>query len=94
MKKSLIFLMMLTLTGPLSLFAAALQNTDSQAYELQIRQSGETYSSRYRIIENAQVDICFYGCEMTMLSTGQTVQVSPKDTVVIDSGVMSVTKGD
>jgi hypothetical protein len=36
----------------------------------------------------------FFGCEMTMLSAGQTVQVSPKDTVVIDSGVMSVTAGD
>jgi hypothetical protein len=94
MKKSLIFLMVLALTDPLSVFAATLQNTDSQAYELQIRQSGATDSSRYRIVENAQVEICFYGCEMTLLSTGQTVQVSPRDTVVIDSGVMNVTSGD
>jgi hypothetical protein len=31
---------------------------------------------------------------MIMVSTGQTVQVNPNDTVVIDSGVMSVTAGD
>jgi hypothetical protein len=31
---------------------------------------------------------------MTMVSTGQTIQVNPKDTVTIDSGVLSVTAGD
>jgi hypothetical protein len=51
-------------------------------------------SSQYQVIENAQVDICFCGCEMTSLSTGQTVRVYPKDSVVIDNGVMNVTSGN
>jgi hypothetical protein len=79
MKQSVILLMILTIAGPLSAFAATLQNRDSQAYQ---------------VIENAQVDICFNGCEMTLLSTGQTVRVNPNDAVVIDNGVMNVTSGN
>jgi long-subunit fatty acid transport protein len=94
MKKSILFLTMLTLLTSVPVWAAPLQNTDSQAYELQIQESGRSYSSQYRIIENAQVEICFNGCAMTMLATGQTVQVNPNDSVVIDSGVMSVTAGN
>jgi hypothetical protein len=94
MKPSIILLMILTLAGPLTAFSATLQNTDSQAYELQIQESGRPYSSQYRVVENAQVDICFNGCEITLLSTGQTVGVNPKDSVVIDNGVMNVTSGD
>ena len=93
MKQSAIFLMILTLAGPFAVFAATLQNTDSQAYNLQIQEFGRPYSSQYQVIENAQVDICFNGCEMTLLSTGQTVRVNPKDSVVIDNGVMNVTPG-
>jgi hypothetical protein len=94
MKQSAMFLMIVIVAGPLAAFAATLQNTDSQAYELQIQESGQSYSSPYMIVENAQVEICFYGCELTMLSTGQAVTVNPKDSVVIDSGVMSVNAGD
>ena len=94
MKKSILFLTMLTLLTSVTVWAATLQNTDSQAYELQIQESGRPYGSQYRIIENAQVEICFNGCEMTLLSTGQTVRVNPKDSVVIDNGVMKVTSGD
>jgi len=95
MKKSLFSLLMLVLLIPcVAGLAATLQNTDSQPYELQIQESGRPYGSRYRVIENAQVDLCFYGCEMTLLSTGQTVSVNPKDSVVIDNSVMSVTSGD
>jgi hypothetical protein len=94
MKKSILCLTMLSLLTSVTVWAATLQNTDSQAYELQIQESGRPYGSQYRIIENAQVEICFYGCEMTMLSTGQTVRVNPKDSVVIDNGVMSVTSGN
>ncbi|MBI5578893.1 MAG: hypothetical protein HY895_07050 [Deltaproteobacteria bacterium] len=94
MKQSIIILMILTLAGPLAISAATLQNTDSQAYELQIKESGRPYGSQYRVIENAKVEICFNGCEMTLLSTGQTVRVNPKDSVVIDNGVMNVTSGE
>jgi hypothetical protein len=74
--------------------AATLQNTDSQSYDLQIVESGRPFGSQYRIIENAQVEICFAGCVMTMVSTGQTARVNPNDTVVIDNGVMSVSAGN
>ena len=94
MKKSIFFLCMLALLVPVTFWAATLQNTDSQSYELQILEAGRPYSSNYRIIENAKVEICFNGCEITLVSTGQTVRVNPKDSVVIDSGVMNVTSGD
>jgi hypothetical protein len=93
MKQSVILQLILIMAGPLSAFAATLQNRDSQACNLQIQESGRPYSSQYQVIENAQVDICFNGCEMTLLSTGQTVRVNPKDSVVIDNGVMNVTPG-
>ncbi|MGE5256180.1 MAG: hypothetical protein ACM3KE_05885 [Hyphomicrobiales bacterium] len=94
MKKFMFFLPLFALFASAPTFAATLQNTDQQAYELEIQEPGQSYSRHYRIIENSQVDICFFGCEMTMLSTGQTVTVNPKDSVVIDSGVMTVTPGD
>ena len=94
MKKLFVFLMASVLLIPAALFAATLQNTDSQSYDLQIQESGRPYASPYTIVENAQVDICFSGCVMTLVSTGQTVRVGPNDTVVIDSGVMSVNAGN
>jgi len=94
MKKLILFLTMLTLVTSVTGWAATLQNTDSQAYELQIQESGRPYGSQYRIIENAQVEICFSGCVMTLVATGQTVRVGPNDAVVIDNGVMSVTAGN
>jgi len=95
MKKSLFLLLMLALLIPgVAGLAATLQNTDSQSYELQILEAGRPYGSEYRIIENAKVEICFNGCEMTLLSTGQTVRVNPKDSVVIDTGAMNVTSGN
>lgn len=72
-------------------WGAALQNTDSQPYDLLITEPGRPYASGYRVVENSQVDICFQGCRITLTATGQTVDVGPNDTVVIDSGVMTVT---
>ena len=39
-----------------------------------------------------QVDFCFLGCQVTLLTTGQTVSVGTQDTVVIDDGVMTVNR--
>lgn len=94
MKKLLVFLMANLFLIPAVAMAATLQNTDSQGYELQILEPGQPYSSRYRIIENAKAEICPYGCELTLLRSGQTVWVNRKDTVVIDDGVMTVAPGD
>jgi hypothetical protein len=95
MKNPLFFLLVLALLIPaVAGLAATLQNTDSQPYELQIQESGRPYGSQLRIIENAKVELCFYGCEMTLLSTGQAVRVNANDSVVIDNGVMNVTSGN
>jgi hypothetical protein len=50
--------------------------------------------ANYRIVENSQVEICFLCCEMTLLFSGKTVSVHPGDTVMIDSGVMTVTSNN
>jgi hypothetical protein len=99
MKQSVIFLMILTFVGPLSVFAATLQNTDSQEYELQIKEEGRPYGSYYgpygdefRVLEHCKTDICHYGCEMTLLNTGQKVWVNPRDEVVISYSVMKVNR--
>ena len=94
MKKVLLLVWIAAILSSGVALTATLQNTDSQAYELQIQESGRPYGSQYRIIENAQVEICFSGCVMTLVATGQTVRVGPKDAIVIDNGVMSVTAGD
>jgi hypothetical protein len=94
MKKCFFLMWLVAILGHGVAPAATLQNTDSQSYDLQIVEIGRSFGSRYTIIENAQVEICFSGCVMTMVSTGQTIQVNPKDTVTIDSGVLSVSAGD
>lgn len=93
MKKNLILIWIAVLLVPVIALTATIQNTDQQSYQLSIKPF-DGPPSYYTIIENAQVEICFQGCEMTLLSTGQTVTVNPNDTVTIDSGVMSVTAGD
>lgn len=93
MNQTVIFLMIWVLAGPLGVFAATLQNTDSQEYELKIQESGRPYGSQYRILEHSKVDICFYGCEISLLRTGQTVSVNPNDSVVISNRVMYVYPG-
>ena len=92
MKKNLLLIWIAVLLVHSTALAANFQNTDQQSYQLAIKPF-DGPPSYYTIIENAQVEICFQGCEMTLLNTGQTVTVNPNDTVVIDSGVMSVTAG-
>jgi len=93
MKQSVIFLVILTLASPIVLFAATMENTDSQEYEFQIQESGRPYASQYRILEHSKVDLCFYGCEMTLLGTGQRLWVNQRDSVVISNRVMKVERG-
>jgi hypothetical protein len=99
MKQSVIVLMILTLSGQLSVFAATLQNTDSREYEMQIKEEGRSYGRYYgpygdefRILEHCKTDICHYGCEMTLLDTGQKIWVNPRDEVVISYGAMKVNR--
>ena len=91
MRATLFAIITLPLFG--AALAASLQNTDSQAYELVIAEPGRPMAN-YRIVENSQVEICFLCCEMTLLFSGKTVSVHPGDTVMIDSGVMTVTSNN
>ncbi len=86
-----ILAMAMILALPCTAWAASLRNTDSQAYNLMITEPNRPYSTSYQVVENSQVEICFLGCTMTLLATGQTVEVGPQDTVVIDDGAMTVT---
>ena len=94
-----IFLIILILATPPAVFAATLENTDSQDYEMQIKEEGRSYSryygpynDEYRILSHCKTNICHYGCEMILLDTGQNVWVSPRDEVVISYGVMKVNR--
>jgi hypothetical protein len=100
MRPSVIFFMILALSVQSNVFAATLLNTDSQEYEMQIKEEGRPisrysgpYGDEYRILEHCKTDICHYGCEMTLLDTGQRIWVNPRDEVVISYGVMKVTRG-
>jgi hypothetical protein len=93
MKRSAIILTLLSLVAPLAVSAASLENTDSREYEFQILEVGRTYGSQYRILEHSKVDLCFYGCELTMLNTGQRLWINQRDEAVIDDGVIKVRRG-
>jgi hypothetical protein len=93
MKQLVISLMVLIFAGPLAVFAATMENTDSQEYEFQIQEAGRPYSSQYRMLEHSKVDLCFYGCQITLLNTGQTVWVNQGDSIVISNRGMSVYRG-
>ena len=60
MKQSVILLLILIIAGPRSAFAATLQKRDSQAYNLQIQESGGL-QQRAPGHRKCQVDICLTG---------------------------------
>jgi hypothetical protein len=73
-------------------WAATLENTDNQSYDLILIEPGyrQDFRQPYQILSHARVELCFYGCDMIMRSTGQTVRVGPDDAVTISWGVMRV----
>ena len=79
---------------PGSAWAAAVQNTDNQGYELIIVEPGYRQDVRrpFQILEHSRTEICFYGCDLYLSSTGQGVRIGPDDTVTISWGVMRVEK--
>ena len=65
-----------------------LKNGDSETYEYSIKTVG---GNRYgKIHADSTLYICKFGCGLTLTKTGQTITVSPGDSVVIDKGVMQV----
>ncbi len=85
--------------------AAVLNNTDSQEHVVRIQEYGEpavrqyykgTYNSEYgeyRVLEHSRIEVCLYGCVITMLTTGQAVALDPDDIAVIDGGALTVHPG-
>lgn len=73
-------------------WAASLQNTDNQSYDLILIEPGyrQDFRQPYQILSHARVELCFNGCDMIMRSTGQAVRVGPDDAVTISWGVMRV----
>jgi hypothetical protein len=75
-----------------SAWAASVQNTDNQGYELIIVEPGYRQDVRrpIQILEHSRTEICLYGCDLYFRSTGQGVSIGPDDTVTISWGVMRV----
>jgi hypothetical protein len=93
MKRSAIILMLLSFVAPLAVSAATPENTDSREYEFQILEVGRTYGSQYRILEHPKIDLCFCGCALTTLNTGQRLWINQGDEAVSDDGGISVHRG-
>jgi hypothetical protein len=93
MKRSALILTLLCLAAPLAAVGATLENTDSREYEFLIVEVGRSYGSQYRILEHSKVDMCFYGCELTMLDSGQRLWINQRDEAVIDDGVIKMRRG-
>jgi hypothetical protein len=76
-----------------SAWAASVQNTDNQGYELIIVEPGyrqDVVRRPFQILEHSRTEICHYGCDLYLRSTGQGVSIGPDDTVTISWGVMRV----
>jgi hypothetical protein len=75
-----------------SAWAASVHNTDNQGYELIIVEPGYRQDVRrpFQILEHSRTEICFYGCDLYLRSTGQGVRIGPDDAVTISWGVMRV----
>jgi hypothetical protein len=75
-----------------SAWAASVQNTDNQGYELITVEPGYRQDIRrpIQILEHSRTEICFYGCDLYLRSTGQGVRIGPDDAVTISWGVMRV----
>lgn len=73
-------------------WAASLENTDNQTYDLVITEPGyrQDFRHPYQILSHSKVEICIYGCELLLRSTGQVVRVGPDDALTISWGVVRV----
>jgi hypothetical protein len=71
-------------------WAATLTNSDGQSYRVEANVDGQIYA--VTILDGATISLCDYGCELRLVTTGQTITVQPNDSVVIDNGVMSVSQ--
>ena len=71
---------------------ASVQNTDNQGYELISVEPGyrQDFRRPYQVLAHSKTEICIYGCDLYLLSTGQGVRIGPDDTVTISWGVMRV----
>ena len=66
-----------------------LKNGDSETYEYQTKapEGGVIYG---KIHAHSKTSICKFGCELTLIKTGETITVQPGDQVIIDKGVLKI----
>ena len=93
MKRPAIILTLLPLAAPLAAVGATLENTDSRECEFLIVEVGRSCGSQCRILEHSKVDMCFYGCQLAMLGSGQRLWINQRNEAVIDDGVVGVHRG-
>jgi len=70
--------------------AATLTNNDGQSYRVEANVDGQMYG--VTILDGATISLCDDGCELRLVTTGQTIVVQPHDSVVIDNGVLSASQ--
>ena len=72
--------------------AATLKNGDSQKYKYKLTsEGGDPQNVVWGTVDDrSTVHICKFGCELTLVDTGQTITVGPDDHVIIDKGVMKL----
>ena len=72
---------------------ATLENQDFKSYKYKITPEGGDPSENVvlRSIDGSCTSyICKFGCEVTLVETGQTVTVGPEDKVIIYRGVLKI----
>ncbi len=73
--------------------AATLENRDSQKYKYKLTSEGEDPLKNVMwgtVDDRSKIQICKFGCELTLLETGETITVGPDDHVVIDKGTLKI----
>ena len=76
-----IFLVALTST----VYAASLYNSDDVVYACKIR-AGEGLNEMQLYPNSTEYFDCTYGCEITLVKTGQTIKLESDADLVIDDG--------
>ena len=66
-----------------------LKHGDSETYESQTKGPGGGVIDA-KINSHSKVSICKFGCELTLIKTGETITVQPGDQVIINKGVLKI----
>ena len=68
--------------------AATLENLDLEVYKIEMRLSYDTVIHQTLYEQATLYGICEFGCLLVLMDTGQTIEVNPEDTIVVEDGVL------